>query len=148
MANLLDVADTPAKVQTHKFGELNVYGLSIRSLAVLIKEHPELFHLFDASGNMKVGMQEIVDLGVTVLSKFLAAGLGYAGDKEAIERCSNMNAEDAWTIGNAIFEESFPGGATNFFARVSEAAKQAQILKAGTKPNLQPVQGGVAKPKS
>ena len=136
MANLLDVADVPKKVKTHKFGELNVHGLSIKGLALLIKNHPELFEIFDAKGELKFEMQQIIDLGVEVLSEFLAAGLGYPGNEEAIERCGKMNAEDAWTIGQAIFEESFPGGATNFFVKVSEAAKQAQGMVAGSKAPL------------
>lgn len=132
MANFLDVVDVPKTITTNKYGDLNIHGLSVEGMAYLIKKHPQLFAIFDAKGDMKLDTNTIIDLGVEVLADFLASGLGCADDVEAVKRCRSMNAEDAWDIGEAIIEESFPGGASSFFVRVVEASKKAKFLKQGS----------------
>jgi len=133
MADLLDIAPTPRVVKTARGDELNVYGISVEGLAQIIKKHPHIFQAFDDSGKAKIGIEQIIEMGIDVLADFLACGLGYSerepNYKQAFEICKKMNPEDAWTLGHAILEESFPGGAENFFVRVTEAAKSANILK-------------------
>jgi hypothetical protein len=70
-----------------------------------------------------------MDLGLDFLGSFLAAGLGHPGDDSAIQRCKDMNSVDAWTLGEAIIEESFPGGAKNFFEKIGQAAQSAEIVQ-------------------
>ena len=127
--NLLDVAVVPFEAKTHKYGTLKVYGLSIQGIAHIIKNHPDLFEVFDGAGSLNMEFKDIMVLGVDVCAEFLAAGLGYAGEEKAVQMCKDMNAEDAMTVGTAIFNESFPGGATNFFERVAEVAKSTNLLQ-------------------
>lgn len=135
MADLLDIEPTPAVVKTKEYGDVNVHGLSISGLAGLVKQHPELFQLFNGEGNITLGMDELTDLGVEVVASFLAAGLGYEpNNPKALERCKKMNPEDAFDIGTAIFDKSFPGGAANFFERVVAATKQVKSLQASAAP--------------
>lgn len=131
--NLLDVAIVPREVKTHKFDTLKVYGLSIDGIASIVKNRPELFEMFKNRASEKIDFSTVVALGADVCADFLAAGLGYPGDEKAIAMCRKMNAEDQSTIGVAIFEESFPGGAVNFFERVVGAAKSINLVQASAK---------------
>lgn len=140
MADLLDIAPTPRVVKTSKGQDVNVYGMSVEGLAFIIKKHPQLFEAFDETGKTQIGMEQIIEMGVDVLADFLVYGLGYSQKDpdydKAFAICKRMNPEDAWNIGQAILEESFPGGAENFFVRVAEAAKSANILKAAPQTTL------------
>lgn len=131
--NLLDVAIAPREVKTHKYETLKVYGLSIEGIAIIVKNRPELFEMFKNRASEKIDFSTIVGLGADICADFLAAGLGYPGDEKAIAMCRKMNAEDQSTIGVAIFEESFPGGAVNFFERVVGAAKSINLVQASAK---------------
>lgn len=140
MANLLDITVVPKVVKTTKFGDLNIHGLSITGLAYLIKKHPELFKMFDQEGKQKFEVDQLIDLGSEVLTDFICAGLGYPGGSEGYEQArkkvaDNMNAEDAWSVCEAILEESFPGGAANFFERVTSAMNKAKVLKQDVSSN-------------
>lgn len=131
MTKFLDVVPEPRRVKTHKYGEVEVTGLTISGIAFLLKRHPELFSLFkegQKTGNFD--MQKVIDLGLEVVADFLASGLGYPGDEEAVKRCRDMNPDDTWTIGEAIIEESFPGGAANFFEKVAKAAQEKNLIQA------------------
>jgi len=127
--NILDVAPNPRIVATHKYGDLEVTGLSIGGIVHLIKSHPELFKMFNTDGEQVMDLENMMDLGEEIVASFLAAGLGHPGNKEVIETCKAMNPEDSWEVAQAIIEESFPGGATNFFKRVTEAAKKANVIQ-------------------
>ena len=127
MANLLDIAVSLRHIKTQRYGEVAIHGLSIEGIAHLIKNHPELVEIFD-DGGKDFTADYIITLGVDVLANFLAAGLGYPGNPEAVERCKDMNAEDAFNIGQAILEESFPGGAKSFFEKVAQAARHASSV--------------------
>ncbi len=131
MVDLLDVAMVPRKVNTKKYGELDVAGISVAGLANIIKAHPEVIDVFKGAENdaVSLDMQTVVDLGVDFLASFLAAGLSHPGDEKAIAMCKQMNSVDAWELGEAILEESFPGGAKNFFVKVGEAAQKADIVQ-------------------
>lgn len=131
MATIMDAVYVPRNVQTKKYGELEVTGISIEGIVSLIKEHPRLIELFKGE-SMTIQIKDILDLGVDVASSFLAAGLGAPGNKEAIQKCRTMNPEDAWDIGQAILDESFPGGAANFFQKVASLSEKAQGLLQAT----------------
>ena len=121
MADLLDVVIVPRKVVTKQLGELDVTGLTLEGIAGLIKNHPEVVEMFVSRKDFNI--QSVIDMGVEVLASFLAAGLGHPGDDKARKLCRGMNAEDAFTIGEAILEESFPGGVLNFIERVTKVAQ-------------------------
>lgn len=133
MANILDVSPVNRTVKTHRYGDLEVSGLSIEGLVVLVKMHPEVLDLFKGE-NMTLELTNMLELGLEVAAGFLAAGLGSPGNPDVIAKCKGMNAEDVWLIGNAIVEESFPGGASNFFDRVTAIAKEKGLV------SLKPVQ--------
>ena len=127
MANILDVAPVIRTVKTHRYGDLEVTGLSIEGLVVLIKAHPQLLDLFKGD-SLQLELQKILDLGLEVAASFMAAGLGHPGNLEVMTKCKMMNAEDVWTIGQAVMEESFPGGATNFFERMAETLGERGLI--------------------
>lgn len=139
MVDFLAVAVAPRKVKTQKYGELDVTGISVVGLASLIKSHPELIELFkkgaqEGRESMMVDMNAIIDLGADFSASFLAAGLGHPGNEDAIQRCKGMNPVDLWALGEAIIEETFPGGAKNFFTKVGEAAQKANIVQVAKVP--------------
>lgn len=130
--NLADIAPQPLEVETHKYGKVNVYGLSMAGIAHIIKNHPDIFKIMDGAGNMKMDFNAIIDLGEDVVADFLAYGLtgDYKNSDELqkhIKICKTMNPEDAMTIGTAILEETFPGGATNFIQKMAAKMKEANL---------------------
>ena len=124
MADLLEITPSARKVQTSRFGEVDVPGLSVGGIAFLIKRHPELLDLIQGDGLASANMNTLIDLGESVLNCFLAAGLGHPGDDKAEKLCSTLNPEDVWEIGQAIIEESFPNGAQSFFNKVVATVNQ------------------------
>ena len=118
MADLLEITPSARTVETARLGEVDVPGLSVWGLAFLVKRHPELLELIQGEGLENSDMAALVDLGVDVLTSFLAAGLGHPGDEAAEEACRKLGPEDVWKIGHAIIEESFPDGAQSFFNKV------------------------------
>lgn len=130
MTNILDVVAINKKVKTQKYDELEVTGLSLEGIVYLVKSHPELVDIF--KGGVDINMSQILDLGLDVVTSFLAAGLGHPGNPSVLEKCRAMNAEDALAVGTAIMEESFPGGAANFFNRITQLAGSAQGLMRAT----------------
>lgn len=145
MTGLLDIAPSNKVVET-SFGSVDVPGLSINSLVSVIKKHPELLKLLQQKDMGEIGFENIMDLGLEVTASLLASGLGYAGNAEAIERCKKLKPDDAFDIGQAILEESFPKGAKSFFDKVSRAMEtinlKAQVLETNSLNNSQkPVKG-------
>lgn len=132
MPTILDTAPVPKVVKTHKYGDLDVTGLSFSGIVHIVKNHPEIFAFFDGAGQEAIAnmdIQALMDLGEDVVVQFLAAGLGFPGNPEVIEKCKGMNTPDMWTISRAILEESFPGGAVNFFKTVKEAIAKAKGMQ-------------------
>lgn len=127
MANILDAAPVVRTVKTHRYGTLEVTGLTIEGLVYIVKAHPKLLEMFKGE-KLSLDFQAILDLGLEVVASFLAAGLGHPGNEKALAKCRSLNAEDAWSLGTAIVEESFPGGATNFFERMTEALGKQGIV--------------------
>lgn len=130
--NLADIAPQPREVPTHKYGKVNVYGLSMAGIAHIVKNHPDIFKIMDGAGNLKMDFNAIIDLGEDVVADFLAYGLtGEYRDAEKLHKtvamCRDMNPEDAMTIGTAILEETFPGGATNFIQKMVAKMKEANL---------------------
>jgi len=84
-------------------------------------------------GGFKIGgdgfsLKQVMALGLDVTASFLAAGLGYPGDEDVIEKCRKMGPEDAWNVGEAIFKASFPkSGPQNFFQKVMAAIPEIEI---------------------
>lgn len=134
--NLVDIAPQPREVETHKYGKLNVYGLSMAGIAHIIKNHPDIFKVMDGAGKVQMDFNAVIALGEDVVADFLAAGLGSPGDHKAVEMCKNMNPEDAMTIGTAILEETFPGGATNFIQKIAAKFKDANLTDQASKLKL------------
>lgn len=126
MASILDVAPVVRSVKTAKYGDLEVNGLSLEGIVSLAKEHPALIDIFKAE-DTKMTLDQILSLGMEIVASFLAAGLGYPGNKPAKDKCRKMNAQDAFDIGQAIIEESFPGGAESFFEKVTAAANSVGL---------------------
>ena len=124
MADLLEITPSARTVKTARLGEVDVPGLSVWGLAFLIKKHPELLELIQGDGLENSDIGTLIDLGVEVLTSFLAAGLGHPGDKAAEEACRKLGPDDVWNIGHAIIEESFPDGAQGFFNKVVGAVNQ------------------------
>lgn len=139
MTNILDVVIAPRKVKTNKLGELDVYGLSIEGLVILLKAQPKLLDLFQGN-KLTLDVEQILALGLDVAGGFMAAGLGHPGDDKVIAKCRAFNPEDAMLIASAILEETFPGGAENFFKKISAMATSAQVLASAT-----PAEGEAAK---
>lgn len=127
MANILDAAPVNRTVTTHKYGTVEVTGLSMEGLVALLKQHPEIIDMLKGQ-QAAIAFGDLLDLGVEVVASFLAAGLGHPGNADAIARCKGMNAEDVWLLGNAIVEESFPGGAANFIERVTKALGENSLV--------------------
>lgn len=127
MANILDVSPVNRIVKTHRYGDLEITGLSIEGLVVLMKTHPEIIDMFKGTA-VQLDLQKVLNLGLEVASGFLAAGLGAPGNPEVIQKCKGMNAEDVWDVGEAIIEESFPGGAANFFERVTGMLNKGNLV--------------------
>lgn len=108
------------------FGELNVPGLSINAIISIIKRHPEIIKIIQEE-KADVDFQKILDLGLDVVASFLAAGLGYPGDEKAEERCKNFKPDDAFDIGVAILDESFPNGVKSFLDKTSTLMTSAKV---------------------
>lgn len=138
MASILEVTASTRKVKTHKYGEVEVHGLSIEGIVYLLRDHPELMALFKDEGKTDLAIEQIMSLGIEVGASFLAAGLGFPGNQDAIAKCKAMNAEDALEIGTAVLAESFPGGAMDFFQKVTLLANQAQLSAKVTKSSQEP----------
>lgn len=137
MADLLEITPSARTVKTARLGEVDVPGLSVWGLAFLIKKHPELLELIQGEGLKNNDMAALVDLGVDVLTSFLAAGLGHPGEEAAEEACRKLGPEDVWNIGHAIIEESFPDGAQSFFNKVvATVNKFASVQKTGSGSQL------------
>ncbi len=139
-SDFLDIALTKRVVKTQKYGDLNVYGLSVEGLAELWQSNPELMKLFNSNEEkIIVSAATIKDLGVSVFASFIAAGLGYSGDEEAIARCKKMNPVDAVLIAEAVLEETFPGGAANFFkgvaGKIGEAGLSEMVKEIASQQN-------------
>lgn len=124
MADLLEITPSARTVKTARLGEVDVPGLSVWGIAFLFKRHPELLDLIQGGGLENSDMSTLMDLGVDVLTSFLAAGLGHPGDEAAEKVCKNLGPDDVWNIGQAIIEESFPDGAQGFFNKVVAAVNQ------------------------
>ena len=73
MADLLEITPSARKVQTSRFGEVDVPGLSVGGIAFLIKRHPELLDLIQGDGLESANMNTLIYLGESVLNCFLAA---------------------------------------------------------------------------
>ena len=124
MADLLEITPSARTVKTARLGEVDVPGLSVWGLAFLVKRHPELLDLIQGDGLKNSDMNTVIDLGINVLTSFLAAGLGHPGDEAAEKACKNLGPDDVWNIGHAIIEESFPDGAQSFFNKVVAAVNK------------------------
>lgn len=131
MANLLEITPSTRKVKTARLGEVDVPGLSLVGLVQLFRKHPELLNKFKEfqKDEVELGLQELIDLGLDFTLSFLAAGLGYPGDEKAIEQCKHLTPEDVWNVGEAILNESFPGGVSGFFEKVVGAMQKANVLE-------------------
>jgi len=127
MVGLLDIAPSNRSVKT-SLGDVSVPGLSLNAIVCIIKRHPQLLEIFQ-SKEISIGYEKILDLGLDVAASFLAAGLGYAGDEKAEERCKNLRPEDAIDLAEAILEESFPKGPKNFFEKVTKAMEKLSESK-------------------
>jgi hypothetical protein len=119
MVGLLDIAPSNRVVET-SFGQVDVPGLTINALVSIMKRHPEVLDLLKEEG-AELGYSQILDLGLDVSASVLAAGLGYLGNADAEERCKALKPEDAFDLGQAVLEESFPSGSQSFFDKVSKA---------------------------
>jgi len=127
MVDILDIAPVIREVETHNLGTLTVTGLSISGIVSLIKSHPAILEVFDSESDAELDIDKIILLGEDVVAAFLAAGLGHPGEEKAIAKCKLINIDDSWKIAEAILDESFPGGAINFFERVAKAFKEMDL---------------------
>lgn len=145
MTSLLDITPNVRVVVT-SMGEVTVPGLSMTALVYVLKKHPEVLSLMQGKGTEELTYEKLIDLGMDVCSSLLAAGLGYPGNDQAIERCKALKPQDAFDLGKAVLEESFPQGAQSFLVKVTEAmngvAKIAeQNLKTSSSNSLKAVSG-------
>lgn len=135
MVGLLDIAPSNRTV-TISAGEIDVPGLTINAVVTIIKKRPELLELLQ-NGQASLTFDQIMDMGLDVAATFLAAGLGYPGNEEAEQRCKALKPEDAFDLGHAIMEESFPKGPKSFFDKVTKALSAAGVnLKLQTEDSL------------
>lgn len=131
MADLLKI--TPALKQVKLYGmggkEVDVRGLSVKSIGYLVKRHPQIIDLMQGKGGGFKDLSDLIDLGTEFVTDFLAFGLGYDQDSkdldQAREVCASLPAEDVWNVGEAILNVSFPGGSSAFFQKVASATNQA-----------------------
>lgn len=124
MVSLKEIVPSYKTVKT-SFGEVSVTGLGLDGIAHLLKNHPQIADMIQ-KGGIVIGQDgfsfaQVVDLGLDVVSSFLAAGLGYPGDEDAISKCRKFTPEDAWNLGEAILKESFPSGPSSFFQKIAPA---------------------------
>lgn len=120
MTSLLDITPKARTVVT-SMGEITVPGLSMTALVHVLKKHPEVLALMQGKSAQDLTYDKLLDLGVDVCASLLAAGLGYPGNDQAVERCKALKPQDAFDLGKAVLEESFPQGAQSFLVKVTEA---------------------------
>lgn len=134
MVDFLEVvpSTTTVKLESLKT-EIDVPGISIEGLARLFMANPEVADLFQGKGFDPDKVEDLIGLGSKVINEFLAAGLGYPGNEDVIEKVGKLPPGDVWDLGEAILKVSFPGGAKNFLERVTAAGNQvAGGLSGGT----------------
>ena len=130
MADIFDIVPNVRKIKLHRSGEndVDVPGLSVTGLVSLFVQHPEIRAFFEQTDQTVFDAATLASLGGEVAASFMAAGLGHPGDQRVRDFCKKLNPEDTWNLVEAIFEESFPGGAENFFKKVVAAMGMADQM--------------------
>ena len=118
MTSILDLAPS-TKVVKASFGDVDVPGISITGIACILRDHPQLIGLLEHEGDLN--LSDLIALGADVSASFFAAGLGFPGNTDVIEKCKHFNPDDAIDIGLAILEVSFPNGPKSFLDKVQQA---------------------------
>lgn len=126
MVSILDISPSHKAVKT-KHGNIEVPGLSVSGIVYLVKNFPVLMDMF----NGKVDTDKLIALGPQITAEFIAAGLGHPGNEKAVSNATSLIPEDTFNLVLAIMEESFPGGAGNFFQRVATTLNAVQNTSTG-----------------
>jgi hypothetical protein len=125
MVSFLEVVPNVAQVELASIkGKVDVPGISIEGLARLFMDNPDVANVFTGGGFDPDKVEDLAALGSKFISEFLAAGLGYPGNEDAIEKCKMLPPGDVWELGETIINVSFPGGAKNFLEKVTAAGNQ------------------------
>jgi hypothetical protein len=132
--NLLDITQSFKTVQTRQLGEVNVPGLSLQGISFLLKRHPVIIKML-SNQEIKLDANAALDLGLDVVASIIAAGLGYPNDETAEAKVKELNPEDAFKILEAVFNESFPGGVTDFLERMNGAFGAIGVVKSEVQSN-------------
>lgn len=128
MVSLLDIAPSYRQIKIQG-NDISVPGISLEALVALAKRYPQLVELVQA-GNLSIEKEKLFDLGLDVVSSFLAAGLGYFNNPDAEARCRAFRPGESLELATAIIEESFPQGPKSFFEQVTSVLKSADTAEA------------------
>ena len=128
MTSILDLTPSTQTVQL-SIGEVDVPGISLKGITSVLLEHPELIAMLKNRSIKFDSVEDLLGLGVGVVSSFLSAGCGYPGNKDVEEKCANLLPGDALDLGQMIFKVSFPGGMKDFLSRIETAIGQMAVFK-------------------
>lgn len=127
--SLLDIG--PLSKQVDVGGKvLEVYGISVKGIAILFQRFPEARGWFTGvGGNVKV--QELVKEAPDAIAAVIAAGCGFPGNKEAEEVAAKLPIEAQLDVLQAIAGLTFKNGFGPFAERIADLAEAAQSVNYG-----------------
>src|SRR5262245_59395247 len=111
MVGLLDVAPV-AKTVPIDGEDVDVPGVSAEGIAFLLENYPQFTQLSALAGTGK--NQDLaailISLGPKILHQILAAGLGYPGNKKAVERVAKMSLSEQADVLDAVLKKTLSKG--------------------------------------
>ena len=124
MVGLLDVAPVPRHVDIEGH-RVDVPGVSAEGIAYLLEHFPQIIELQKLIGDGKDKKDDkdlgsaLFALGPMLLHQVLAAGCGYPGNKEAIDRVAGMDLTSQTDLLDAILSKTLSKGLDHFLGRLN-----------------------------
>lgn len=117
-----------------------VCGVSLKVLMQLFKRFPELTQLF--GGGKELDTARLIEMGDSVVSAIIAAGIGYPDDKKQESLAGKLPLEVQLDLIGAIIRVTMPGGVGPFVEKlgmVTGTLGVEQPISTSSKPVAAPL---------
>jgi hypothetical protein len=120
MVGLLDIADLTREVEV-RGTKISVTGISTKGVASLLDKFPDLRKIV-AQRSDEVSAESLVAQVPDAVAAVIAAGCGYPGNEEAMDKAAMLSVGEQAEIIDAIFQITFPQGIAPFMEKLTRFA--------------------------
>lgn len=115
--------------QTRKVAGVTVTGISVRGLAILFREFPELSNVLITRENTLTA-EDLLNRAPDAVAQIIAAGTGHPGEPEYVAAADKMSLELQLDFIAEIIKATMPNGVNPFlekFARLTGTQVDADL---------------------